>query len=227
MAMRVGIFLLALIVVVASQAGKTVDRNTPGYSGWPSREVMLAATLPAAKALAATQPAMAVPADWIAPVAPRDWQWIIIHHSATTFGNAAIIDAWHRQKGWDELGYHFVVGNGSNSGNGQVEVGPRWIKQKWGAHTRTPDNRFNETGIGICVVGNFDFDHPTAAQMQSLARLVAYLMKTYKIPPERVIGHGQAKPTDCPGRFMNVLEVRRLALAILTAEAGGVRKPAN
>jgi hypothetical protein len=112
-------------------------------------------TVPSAPVIVAKAPtpprpqAPAPPDGWIPPVAARPWQWIIIHHTATTFGNAQIIDAWHRNNGWDELGYHFVIGNGSNSGDGQVEIGPRWPKQKWGAHTKTADNRFNDYGIGI------------------------------------------------------------------------------
>jgi hypothetical protein len=93
-----------------------------------------------------------------ADVQVRPWQWIIIHHTATTFGNAAIVTRWHIDRGFDEMGYDFLIGNGTNSGDGQVEVGTRWPKQKWGAHTQSADNRFNLYGIGICLVGNFDLD---------------------------------------------------------------------
>jgi len=160
-----------------------------------------------------------IPASWIPPVPPRPWKWIVIHHTATSFGNAAIVTRWHLARGFDEMGYHFLIGNGTDSGDGQVEVGTRWPKQKWGAHTKTPDNQFNDFGIGICLVGNFDITHPTSAQMRSLDHLVAYLMYTYHIPPERVLGHDNCKPTDCPGRYMNVAAVRRSAMQIL-ADAG-------
>ena len=106
----------------------------------------------------------------------------------------------HRAKGWDELGYHFVIGNGTDTANGLVEVGSRWPKQKWGAHAQTPSEEFNNFGIGICLVGNFDQSRPTKEQMDSLSRLVAYLMKTYRIPADHVIGHGDTKPTECPGK---------------------------
>lgn len=149
---------------------------------------------------------------------PRPWRWIIIHHSATSSGSAAVFDKLHRAKGWDELGYHFVIGNGTDSGDGQIEVGSRWPKQKWGAHAKTPDNRYNDFGIGICLVGNFDIERPTPRQMQSLARLTAYLMSTYHIPASNVLGHRDTKPTDCPGRNMNVALVRRMAQQMLAAE---------
>jgi len=160
------------------------------------------------------------PRDWAPRVAARPWKWIVIHHSATPAGNAAEFDKMHKSKGWDELGYHFVIGNGTDSGNGQIEVGPRWPKQKYGAHAKTADNQFNEQGIGICLVGNFDLERPTPQQMQSLARLTAYLMKTYKIPADHVIGHGDTKATDCPGRFMSIVQLRRMAAAQALADAG-------
>jgi hypothetical protein len=55
--------------------------------------------------------------------------------------------------------------------------------------------------------------------LQSLARLTSYLMKTYKVPPDRVIGHGDTKATECPGRFMSIVQVRRMATQAL-ANAG-------
>jgi len=168
-----------------------------------------------------------VPSDWFPPrnVAQRDWQWIVIHHTATSFGNAAIVTRWHIDRGFDEMGYHFLIGNGTNSGDGQVEVGSRWPKQKWGAHTKTPDNRFNDFGIGICLVGNFDVTRPTAAQMRSLDKLVAFLMKTYHIPLDHVLGHGDCKSTDCPGKNLSVATVRQQVRQILADEGENVEEP--
>src|SRR5690606_32161137 len=78
-----------------------------------------------------------VPAGWNARAAGRKWQWIVIHHSATPTGGAVEFDKLHREtNGWDELGYHFVIGNGTNTKDGMVEVGPRWVKQKHGAHAK-------------------------------------------------------------------------------------------
>ncbi len=153
-----------------------------------------------------------IPREWTPNTTKSDgWRWIVIHHSATPSGGARAFDKMHKAKGWDELGYHFVVGNGTDTADGQVEVGPRWVKQKWGAHAKTPDNRFNNYGIGICLVGNFDTERPTKAQMQNLSKLVAFLMKTYHIPADRVIGHGDTKATDCPGRNVHIADVRRMA----------------
>ena len=157
------------------------------------------------------------PREWTPAGRARPWTWIVIHHSATSTGGAAAFDRMHRGKGWDELGYHFVIGNGTQSGNGQVEVGPRWSVQKHGAHCKTPDNQYNEKGIGICLVGNFDVARPSPEQMAALSKLVAHLMKTYRISPDRVVGHGEAKATDCPGRHVNLADIRRRSLQILAA----------
>jgi hypothetical protein len=175
---------------------------------------------------AAPQVAMNVPREWVPNSVKADgWRWIVIHHSATPSGGAKAFDKMHRAKGWDELGYHFVVGNGTDTADGLVEVGPRWPKQKWGAHAKTPDNRYNDFGIGICLVGNFDLTRPTDEQVRSLSKLVAFLMHTYRIPADRVVGHGETgKATECPGRMMNVAQVRRLSVQILV-DAGDAVTP--
>jgi N-acetylmuramoyl-L-alanine amidase len=165
-----------------------------------------------------------IPRDWVPTTAVRKWDWIVIHHSATPVGGAARFGAEHKAKGWDELGYHFVIGNGTDTGNGQTEVGTRWPKQKQGAHCRTPNNDFNERGIGICLVGNFDTTRPSDAQLKAVAKLVAYLQKTYKIPASHVIGHGDAKATECPGKNLHVATVRSLSARVL-ADAGDALPP--
>ena len=62
--------------------------------------------------------------DWGPNVPSRRWQYIVIHHSATHGGGAKSFDSMHRGNGWDELGYHFVVGNGTDTGDGTVRGRP-------------------------------------------------------------------------------------------------------
>jgi N-acetylmuramoyl-L-alanine amidase len=158
---------------------------------------------------------------WIPYAAARPWRWIVIHHSDTKTGSAASFDRYHKDvHQWDELGYHFVIGNGAGSRDGQVEVGPRWSKQKWGAHAGVKE--YNELGIGICLVGDFDTTRPTRAQLQSLTQLTAWLMQSYHIPASRVIGHRDAKSTNCPGRYMDLPWLRTMASR--TAAQSGVAR---
>ena len=142
----------------------------------------------------------------------RDWQAIVIHHSATTSGNAAIFDRWHREQNhWNGVGYDFVIGNGSESGDGQVEVTYRWQQQLVGAHCRTPNNWANEHAIGICLVGDFSQERPTDAQMKSLVQLVQFLRQRYSIARYAVYGHQDtpgARITACPGRLFPWDELR-------------------
>ena len=151
------------------------------------------------------QPPSDIPRSWLPPASAtqRPWQAIIVHHSATETGNMALFDKEHKALGWDGVGYDFVIGNGSDSGDGQVEVTFRWKEQIQGAHCKTPDNWANEYGIGICLVGNFNNTLPTQKQMQSLVKLTDFLQKRYRIPQSRIYGHGKfpgAHITDCPGK---------------------------
>jgi len=155
--------------------------------------------------------------EWIPPTKARAWKYIVIHHSATPNGSAAKFDIEHRAKGWDELGYHFVIDNGNGGPDGRIEIGTRWGKQKHGAHAKTPDERFNEFGIGICLVGNFENTSPTSTQYHQLAELVAWLQERYAIPSANVIGHNDTKPTACPGRHLSVASIRSMAGEIIAA----------
>ncbi|MHC4309638.1 MAG: N-acetylmuramoyl-L-alanine amidase, partial [Planctomycetota bacterium] len=99
-----------------------------------------------------------IPGNWYPPLRlEKKWEAIIVHHSATSTGNTAIFDKKHREENhWQGIAYDFVIGNGTDSGNGQVEVTFRWRGQLTGAHCKTPNNWGNEKAIGICLVGNFD-----------------------------------------------------------------------
>lgn len=148
-------------------------------------------------------------ADWI-PTRPSDrWECIVIHHSGSEDGGAERFDEWHKERGWEGLGYHFVIGNGTDTGDGEVEVGFRWQEQEHGAHCKTDDGYYNQHGIGICLVGNFDSTEPTPAQMHSLVRLCRFLCKRFHIPPSHILTHGGITgKTDCPGKNFDVDDLR-------------------
>jgi hypothetical protein len=130
----------------------------------------------------------------------RRWKYIVIHHSASYKGSASSIDKYHRNiKGWENgLGYDFVIGNGRGSRDGQIEVGGRWNKQIKGAHAG--DDEYNEYGVGICLIGNFEKNRPTRSQISSLVYLIKYLQRRCNIPKRNVIMHRDIKDTVCPGR---------------------------
>jgi hypothetical protein len=159
------------------------------------------------------QSSSGLPYGWVpSHASERRWTAIVVHNSATDSGNMATIDAAHRAKGWDGVGYDFVIGNGSGSSNGQIEPTFRWTGQKTGAHCKTPSNWANESTIGICLIGNFNNTRPTSAQMAALNKLVKFLMKRYGITASKVYGHkevpGHSTATDCPGRYFSMSAFR-------------------
>jgi hypothetical protein len=162
-----------------------------------------AAAAPPAAAAAYTEAPVVAGAGWNVVIARR-WRWIVIHHSATQTGSAASFHREHRERGWEGLGYHFVIGNGTGSGDGQVEVGYRWARQSRGAHAG--ELLYNEYGIGICLVGDFETAHPTSRQMASLTSLVRFLQGKCGIPLANIIGHDDVpgKKTRCPGKNFSV-----------------------
>lgn len=129
------------------------------------------------------------------------WSYIVGHHSATKYGNAEIYDRNHRRRGMENgLAYHFVIGNGIDSGDGEIEIGPRWRKQLEGGHVRRRD--VNLHGIGICLVGNFEESHPSRRQLAAFTSLVDHLGgnvlgNRYKFAVHKEIDRNH---TVCPGR---------------------------
>jgi len=149
-----------------------------------------------------------------AGVSLRQWTHIVIHHSGTAQNDAATIDAYHRHKrGWlNGLGYDFVIGNGTLSGDGEIEVSARWKRQQQGAHC--PQSGMNRHGIGICFVGNFEHTPgPSKNQLRAGELLVGHLAARFSVPPDNVLGHGQVPGarTKCPGRFFPMVRMRQAA----------------
>ena len=156
------------------------------------------------------------PTDWLPPAeVEKKWTAIVIHHSATETGNAAIFDRMHREENlWEGVGYDFVIGNGTNSGDGEVEVTFCWRRQMAGAHCGgTPDNWANVDAVGICLVDNFYYDVPTPKQMQSLTELIRFLQQRYGISTNRIYGHRStpgARVTDCPGKMFPMAKLKSM-----------------
>lgn len=134
----------------------------------------------------------------------RDWKYIVLHHSATESGNVDSIDREHRKRRdqsgnpWLGIAYHFVIGNGEGMADGHIEPTFRWTQQLHGAHAGEAD--YNEHGIGICLIGNFDEHPPTARQMASTTRLIRALHREFHIAPDHMLPHHELKATACPGR---------------------------
>ncbi len=135
-------------------------------------------------------------------------EYIIIHISDSAWGTARDILRWHLQRGWNDIGYNFVILNGYLSTtsnipilNGSIEVGRSWDIP--GAHCLG----YNDKSIGICGIGKEGW-HPK--QIASLITLTRYLMEKFKIPPDHILGHketesGKKEGKICPNLDMDVV----------------------
>lgn len=141
-----------------------------------------------------------------APVQRGRWKFVIVHNSGTRQGNARAFDYYHRKirRMRNGLAYHFVIGNGTSSRNGQIEIGDRWRRQINGGHVHS--DYMNNIALGICLVGDFNRDQPTRAQLDACEELIRYLQERCGKSDGRsliVRPHREVNPprwaTDCPG----------------------------
>ncbi|MCQ0987558.1 phage tail tip lysozyme [Jiella marina] len=119
---------------------------------------------------------------------------IIVHCTATPAGREVSVDtirSWHKQRGWRDIGYHWVVHL-----DGSVEEG-RPVGQV-GAHVAG----HNTGTIGVVYVGGVDKDMRakdtrTAAQKDGLEKLLRDLMSHYP-SVTKISGHNQYAAKACP-----------------------------
>ncbi len=139
------------------------------------------------------------------------WKYVVAHHAGIEVGNAAAYHSGHLRRRMEHgLAYHFVIGNGRDSGEGEIEIGPRWLKQIHGGHVK--NETYNEHGIGICLVGNFETRRPSAKQLASFMTLVDWLRTDAPLgtrPTFTVHRWVDRNHTVCPGRHFPYDEMRK------------------
>lgn len=101
------------------------------------------------------------------------------------------IRQWHRERGWLDIGYHFVIRR-----DGTVETGrPQGVV---GAHVEG----HNSESLGVCMAGGINAqgkpeNNFTEAQFESLRTLLDKLKVDY--PSAKVVGHRDLDPRKaCP-----------------------------
>lgn len=165
----------------------------------------------------------------------RDWRGIVMHHSATKDSvshdwegirrfhtsyrydgrvinkdKALMLEA-EGVKGilhpWQDIGYHFgieLVGTTL-----QVQKGRSLALS--GAHAK----EYNQTHIGICVVGNFDIAEPQPECWEFSLNVVREILKEFPFTKYDVLGHretftlrGVPVEKTCPGKYWNMDKFR-------------------
>ena len=140
----------------------------------------------------------------------KKFKGIAVHRSESAFGNAQTIEDWHKENGWDDIGYHAVILNGQVDNeiymdvfDGQIEVGRDWNIN--GAHVEGHNDY-----LGVCLVG---VDNFTPKQFESLLTFCKEMLEQCDFSIDKIKGHDEFPGVTkiCPG--FDVSEIRRLLSA--------------
>ena len=142
-------------------------------------------------------------------VAARPWRLheaggfdrITIHHAGNgvvreTAENAVVfrlqnMQTAHLRRNYGDIGYHFIIDYAGRTWEG------RSLAYE-GAHV----SHHNRRNVGIMVIGNFEKQRPSDAQIKSCEVLVGLLREHYRIKKNRVYGHRDLGHSICPGRHL-------------------------
>jgi len=150
---------------------------------------------------------------------------IIVHCSASSWGDVRSIRQWHTDKGWKDIGYHFVILNGrilpdlyldaldgATCPGRVLDEDGTLFGDEVGAHALG----YNATSIGVCLIGGETGDDFTVKQYQALRDLILNLCIHYRIDIEKTLGHyetPQSHGKTCPNfdmrGFREVLKYER------------------
>lgn len=119
---------------------------------------------------------------------------IIVHCSATAEGKDFTVEdvrRWHKQQGWSDIGYHYVIGRHGEKWTGRdVDVS--------GAHCEG----HNRNSIGVCYIGGCAKDGKTPKDTRTLqqkAVMLSLLTELKRLYPQaKIYGHRDFARKDCP-----------------------------
>lgn len=139
---------------------------------------------------------------------------LVVHHTAMAVGSEkrsgeermrALYQYHANTLGWGDVGYHYVIDE-----SGHIYEGKAGGKNVIGGHAYC-----NNTGtIGIAMMGNFEREQPTQAQVHALQWLLQDLGQTYQLDlqhaatfhgttfPAPVVRHRDVLSTACPGYYL-------------------------
>lgn len=148
---------------------------------------------------------------------PGPRPWVVIHHSQNPdvpcgrphqdeAALVATVEDNHSRpaaeggRGWDGIGYNFVVFQ-----SGHVFEGRGW--DRTGAHAKGR----NSTSVGICLFIDGEQHTPTKAAIHAIRELIQQGVATGRIAPDyEIVGHRDVWATDCPGDAVyHVLDLLR------------------
>ena len=97
----------------------------------------------------------------------------------------------HRDRNFGDIGYHYLIDPAGRVWQGR--------ELKWqGAHVKDQ----NPGNLGICFMGNYEFQQPNQAQLATAQLFVSEAMRYYNVRVTAVYTHRELAPTACPGRYL-------------------------
>ena len=143
---------------------------------------------------------------------------LVIHHSATPSGDVARFRKEHQARGYSDIGYHEVIGNGKGLPDGHISRGRPHEQDGAGVYGN------NSGKLQVCLIGNFERSDqgytgkPSPRQMAALGHWLHVNGRRYGMTDYRkVVGHREitlaGHGTACPGSEMPLREIRLWFLA--------------
>ena len=125
-----------------------------------------------------------------------DVRFVVVHHSVTpiTYKWEQILSI-HLHKGYQSIGYHYVICGANGEIFKCLPVGPPPVV---GAHVKNE----NSYAVGICITGNYEEQFPKTLAISALCRLWRELRGAF--PKAKLVGHREMKKsrTKCPGKYL-------------------------
>ncbi len=132
------------------------------------------------------------------------FEWLVLHQTGGTDADpqadssnhtAEMIEQWHLAKGWDGIGYHYIIYKDGTIYAGRPEH-----------RTSAAVLNHNSTTLNIVFTGNFDRKEglpnrlPTKAQEESFKWLYRDIIKRHpQLTSEKVIPHRKLQKKTCYG----------------------------
>jgi hypothetical protein len=95
-------------------------------------------------------------------------------------------------RNWWDVPYHYLLDL-----DGRVFEGRDWHYMGETNTTYDPSGHFL-----ISIIGNYDEQEPTPAQLASIADMMAWALQKFDLPLEAIGGHYQYADSGCPGRYL-------------------------
>ena len=196
---------------------KYIQRGTTGISFFSIATLSILFLMSAGSAFSQTKPEIVSRKQWEAksPVGKgkkHKIKYITIHHTGvkqrpdlTLEQKLRNLQAFSQRDdklssgkfkpAWFDVPYHYYIGV-----DGRIAEG-RQIEYAGDTNTE-----YDPAGHALVVLeGSFGTEEPNAAQVDSMKKIVAWLVKKYKVPATEIKGHDDYAETGCPGENLKVL----------------------